>query len=584
MKSRSFSRLVSVFFFLLITTFHAHAQSNETYAIKGGTVVTVTGATIPNGVVVIRNGLIAAVGADVAVPADARIVDATGMMVYPGLIDAYTSYGIRPPAQPAGPNPAALAANPQAAILALMNAPTTNAGLLPEVTVADQLQITAETFDPQRSAGITAALTAPRDGIFRGQTAVITLGNEASDKLLLKAPQSLSIGFARAGGGFGGGYPGSGMGIFAFLRQAFLDAQHYRDEWDWYSKSPRGKARPEHNKSSAALIPVVNGKMPVILNVSSEREIRRAIALAEEFNLKYLLAGAAQSYLVADYLKQKDATVLLSLSFPQKPANLEDPESEALRTLKERADAPKAAAALHKAGVKFAFTSGTLTRPADFVANAARAIEAGLPKDEALKAMTIYPAQIFGLSEQLGSIEKGKIANLIVTSGDLFNKDTKVKFTFVDGRQYVIKEAPALPRGMGGPGGPPPAGGRPGAGRLANAPPNTEAASNAAPSAVNAAGTWTLTVNPPGGGPTTRTLTLKQDGNKVTGEISSRSGPIQIVDGKLNGNELTFAYVMRYNDNELFISARAKIEGDTLTGMMQTNDTSYDFSGTRKPQ
>ncbi len=582
MKLQSISRLVAVLAFFLFT--NAHAQTNETYAIKGGTVVTVSGATIPNGVVVIRNGLIAAVGADVAVPADARVVDATGMMVYPGLIDAYTSYGIRPPAQPTGPNQAALAANPQAAIMALMNAPTTNAGLLPEVAVTEQLQIAADTFDPQRSAGITAALTAPRDGIFRGQTAFITLGNEASDKLLLKAPHSLSIGFNRAGGGFGGGYPSSGMGIFAFLRQAFMDAQHYRDEWAWYSKAPRGKNRPAHNKSSESLIPVVNGKMPVILNVTSEREIRRAVALAEEFNLKYLLAGATQSYLVADYLKQKDATVLLSLSFPQKPANIEDPESEALRVLKDRAEAPKAAAALHKAGVKFAFTSGTLTRPTDFLANAARAIEAGLPKDEALKAMTLYPAQIFGVSEQLGSIEKGKIANLIVTSGDLFGKDTKVKHTFVDGKQYVIKDAPAPPRAMPGgmPGGP--GGGRPGGGgRPPNAAPNAEAAAPAQ-NAVNVAGTWTLTVNPPGGGPVSRTLVLKQDGNKITGEISSRDGMIPIGDVKLEGNELSFVYVLKYNDNELTIGARAKIEGNALSGMMQTNDTSYDFSGTRKPQ
>ncbi|HEX4948305.1 MAG TPA: amidohydrolase family protein [Blastocatellia bacterium] len=583
MKSRSNFRLVAALALLLLANWHGHAQTHETYAIKGGTVVTVTGATIPNGVVVIRNGLIADVGANVAVPADARVIDATGMMVYPGLIDAYTSYGLRPAEQPQGGGRGGgggAPVNQQAAILAALSVPTTNAGLLPEVTVADQLQIAAETFDQQRSAGITAALTAPRDGIFRGQSAFINLGNEASEKLLLKAPHSLSIGFSRGGGGFGGGYPNSGMGVFAFLRQALMDAQHYRDEWDWYSKSPRGKTRPEHNKSSAALIPVVNGKMPVIFNVSTEREMRRAIALAEEFNLKYLLAGATQSYLVADYLKQKDATVLLSLSYPQKPANIEDPESEALRVLRERAEAPKAAAALHKAGVKFAFTSGTLTRPTDFLANAARAVEAGLPKDEALKAMTIYPAQIFGLSEQLGSIEKGKIANLIVTSGDLFGKDTKVKHTFVDGRQYIIREAPAPTRPGGMPGGPGGTGGRPGGGR----PPNAANPNAAAQSAVNVAGTWTLTVNPPGGGPITRTLTLKQEGGKITGEISSGSGPVPIGDAKLNGNELTFIYVLRYNDNELIIGARAKVEGDSMTGMMETNSTSYDFSGTRNPK
>mgnify|MGYP002381282071 CR=1 FL=1 len=320
--------------------------------------------------------------------------------------------------------------------------------------------------------------------------------------------------------------------------------------------------------------------------MAREREIRRAVALAEEFNLKYIVAGASQSYLLADYLKQKDATVLLSLSFPQKPAGLEDPESESLRVLKDRAEAPKAAAALQKAGVKFAFTSGTLTRPADFLANAARAIEAGLPKEEALKAMTIYPAQIFGLSEQLGSIEKGKIANLIVTSGDLFGKDVKVKHTFVDGKQYIIKDTPVL-AGRGGPGG---FGGPGGGGRGGGRPPNAAAANPdaaapaAAQAAVNVAGTWTLTVNPPGGGPVTRTLVLKQEGNKITGEISSRDGMVPIGDAKLNGNELSFMYLIKYNDNELVIGAKAKVEGEAMSGMMETNGNSYDFSGKRNPK
>lgn len=592
MKKVILSRLALttlVIFSLVCSTLVGRASLNtlppdpEAYAIKGGTIVTGTGATIPNGVLVIRNGLIAAVGADINVPADARVVDAAGMMIYPGLIDAYSSYGLQPAAQPqggGGGRGGGAPANPQAAILAALSATPSNAGLLPEVTVAEQLQVTADTFDQQRSAGITAALTAPRDGIFRGQSAFINLGSEAPEKLLLKAPHSLSIGFARAGVGFGGGYPNSGMGVFAFLRQALLDAQHYRDEWDWYSKAPRGKTRPEHNKSSAALIPVVNGKMPVIFNVSSEREMRRAIALAEEFKLKYLLAGARESYLVADYLKQKDATVLLSLSYPQKPAGLEDPESESLRTLQERADAPKAAAALHKAGVKFAFTSGTLTRPADFIVNAAKAIEAGLPKDEALKALTLYPAQIFGLADQLGSLEKGKIANVIVTSGDLFGKDTKVKYTFVDGKQYVIKEAPAPPRGGGGPSGP--GGGGRGGGRPPNGVPNA-ANPVAAATAIDVSGTWTLTVNPPGGGPVNRTLTLKQTGDTVTGEISTSAGPVPISGGKVSGNELSFVYAMKYQDNELIIAGRAKVEGNSMSGMMETNGTSYDFSGTRKP-
>lgn len=444
----------AVYLFLLLTisaAVSAQSTSADVYAIKGGTVYTVSGSPIPNGVIIIRNGLIDAVGADIAIPGDARVVDATGMTIYPGIFDASSFYGLKPPAAPANP----AGANPAAGFLAQFAAGPSTVGMLPELSVTEQLQIAAETFDNQRAGGVTSALTTPREGIFQGRSAIINLGTEAPEKLLLKSPVALNIQFVTARGSF----PSSLMGTFAYLRQMMLDAQHYRDEWDYYSKSPRGKTRPQHNKSLEALIPVVNGKMPVIFSVSSVREIKRAVALAEEFNLKYMIAGATQSYALADYLKSKNATVLLSLSYPQKPAGLEDPEEESLSALKDRAAAPTAAGLLHKAGVKFAFGSGTLTRPSDILVNAGRAVEAGLPKEEAIKALTIYPAQIFGLSEQLGTVEKGKIANLIVATGDLFARDTKIKYTFVDGKQFVNK-APEI--GPAGPGGRP-GGRRPGA-------------------------------------------------------------------------------------------------------------------------
>src|SRR5215510_1819180 len=338
--------LVAVSVTLLVHPKSARAVDGEAYAIRGGTVVTVTGATIPKGVVVIRNGLIESVGPDIPIPADARIIDATGMTVYPGLFDSHTSYGLRPAPTPT-PRQGQGSEDPIQAFMAQMTAPQTTAGLLPEMTVVNQLQITNTTFDAQRASGITTALTAPRTGVFQGQSAILNLGSEAAEKLILKAPYSLDIGFTAVRGG----YPGSPMGVFAFLRQSFLDAQHYRDEWARYNKSPRGAQRPEVNKSLAALQPVINGEMPVILSASSEREIRRAIGLAEEFKLKYLIAGATQSYQIADYLKSNNATVLLSLSYPQRQPGQDDPERETLSALRERADAPKAAAALFKAGV-----------------------------------------------------------------------------------------------------------------------------------------------------------------------------------------------------------------------------------------
>ena len=556
------------------------AQSQgEAFAIRGGTVVTVTGATIQKGTVVVRNGLIESVGAEVAIPGDARVIDATGMTIYPGLIDAHSAYGLRQEAPAGGQGRGGGApptGDPVQLIMTQMAAPPSSAGLLPEVTVVDQLQVAETTFDSQRAAGITTALTAPRTGVFQGQSAVINLGTDAAEKLILKAPVTLNVGLGGGRGfGGGGGYPGSAMGVLAFLRQSFLDAQHYREEWNRYNKNPRGSARPQVNKSLAALQPAINGQMPVVFSVNSVREMERAVGMAEEFGLKYLLSGATQSYLNADYLKSKNATVLLSLSFPQKPAGLEDPESEPLRALRERAEAPKAAAALHKAGVRFAFTSGTLARPADFIANAARAVEAGLPKDEALKAMTIYPAQLFGLAEQLGSIEKGKLANLIVTSGDILAKDTKVKHVFVDGKHFEIK-AEAAPR----PGGPMAGGRGPGGGRAAGAASSGDAGAGAG----LAAGSWTLTVASPRG-EMKLTANLQQNGEAISGELNLPFGAAPITKGSIKGNEIELEYTITTpNGQTMNGTLKGKIEGNSISGQMGMMGRNSDFTGSKTPK
>lgn len=550
----------------------AVAFDGDAYAIKGGTVVTVTGATIPKGTVVIRNGLIESVGAEIPIPADARVIDATGMTVYPGLIDAYSNIGLGSAAATVaqgGRGGAPAAPVPTIPGLALTTtasaqpAPTPS-GHSPELMASDQLRITAETFDNQRSAGITTALVAPREGIYQGQSVLINLGGENADKLIIRNPVSLNVSFA-SGRGFGGAFPSSLMGVFAFLRQSWLDAQHYKASWEHYNQNKRGMQRPETDKSLAALQPVITGQMPVAFSANSVREIKRAISLAEEFGLKYVIAGGLQSYQIADLLKQKNTTVLLSLNYPQRPANLEDPESEALRVLRDRAAAPTSAAALHKAGVRFAFQSGYLARPADYIANAAKAIESGLPKDVAIKAMTIYPAEIFGVSEQLGSIEKGKIANIVVTSGDLFDRRTQVKHVFIDGKPYEVKAPAPAQAGAGGRFGRPGGGGRPGA-----------------ESAISAAGGWSVTSDSPQG-PIQLTFNLKQEGAMITGEVSSPFGTFP-VSGTISGNEMSFAFTAKIQDQEVPVSGKGVINGNSIKGSMSAMGQEANFSGARTPR
>ena len=534
----------------------ARADGGEVYALRGATIVTVTGAVIQKGTIVIRKGLIESVGAEISIPGDARVIDTTGLTIYPGLFDSYTNLGLNPP--PAPPAPAGGPGQGRG----FQPAPPSPAesGLLPETDVVGQLQTNATTFEAQRAAGITTALTGPRSGIFQGRSALINLGSETPDRLIIRTPFSLNIGFSSARGG----YPNSLMGVFAFLRQSLLDARHYREEWARHRQSPRGTARPEISKSMEALQPVINGELPVIFNVNNVREMKRAIALAEEFELKYLLNGGLQSYQIADFLKSKRATLLLSLSFPQRPAGIEDPESESIEVLRERAAAPGAAAALHKAGVSFAFTSGGLSRPTDYLVNAQRAIQAGLPKEAALKALTINAATIFGVDQQLGSIEKGKIANLVLATGDIFAPNTVVRHVFIDGKKFDIK-APETPRGNG-------SASRRGAG------------GGAVEAAVGqlAAGVWNITLQTPGN-EVASTLTLQQSGDSVSGEVSTPFGTARISQGRIAGTELILNYTLNFQGQELPIEARGQIEGNSIRGTMGAMGQSFSFNGTRRP-
>src|SRR5215468_2284115 len=228
---------------ILSTTQFSHAQRKtiDTYAITNARIVPVAGATIEKGTVVIRDGLIAAVGANVSSPPDARIIDGTGLTVYPGLIDSCTSLALPEP------SPAATVGGggffQQQAPRPNPNAPnsTQPVGLQPEVMVDDLIKTGGNDIESARNAGFTTALTAPRTGIWMGQSALINLAGETPQQMIVRSPVAMHVGFTP----LRGTYPGSLMGVFASLRQMLLDAQRYRDSLALYDKAPRGTRRPE---------------------------------------------------------------------------------------------------------------------------------------------------------------------------------------------------------------------------------------------------------------------------------------------------------------------------------------------------
>jgi imidazolonepropionase-like amidohydrolase len=235
--------------------------------------------------------------------------------------------------------------------------------------------------------------------------------------------------------------------VFAALRQMMLDTQRYREALQIYERAPRGVRRPDTDRSLAALVPVLEGRMPVVMLANSEREISRALDLAEEFKLRLIIAGGREADRVADRLAKQKVPVLLSLNLPKRTtAAIPEADPEPLRVLRERVEAQQTAGKLAKAGVRFAFQSGSLTNMSDLLANAGKTIENGLSATDALRAFTIWPAEILGVQNQLGSIEAGKIANLTVVRGDLFDRNGRVTHVFIDGRPFDIKPAPESPK------------------------------------------------------------------------------------------------------------------------------------------
>jgi hypothetical protein len=417
-------------------------------AIRNARVVTVAGPTLKKATVVVRNGLIAAVGENVDVPQDAWVVDGEGLTVYPGLIDALSSWGIPETSAPAGAAATGRSGAPArqaqpAAPLAPDAAPQARG---PEdrpsntswQRAADLVRPTDRRLEAARSAGFTSAVTFPMTGIFAGQGAVINLAGEKAPQMVVASPvgQYLSL---SSGSGFGGGFPGSLMGVLAYIRQMYIDADYYRQAKADYERRPAGARRPDYDRASEGVLESPRILLPAVRAV----EIDRALRLAADIKRPVVLYGAHEGYKAVEPLKKAGAPVLVSLRWPERSRDADPDAPEPLRVLELRDRAPSTPAALAKAGVKFAFYTDRIERPRDAVRAVRRALEAGLSQDDAVRALTLAAAEIYGVAGQMGSIEPGKIANLLVTSGDLFQDKTQVKFVLIDGVKY--EPAPETP-------------------------------------------------------------------------------------------------------------------------------------------
>ena len=363
--------------------------------------------------------------------AGAREVDLKGAYLYPGLIDAMTDQGLREP------NPGQKEPEP---------ADTENAAMFAHVRAADLLDPTTKGLASWRNAGILAVNVAPSKGIFMGQTSVIVPGTDP-ERLVLKPSVAMRMALQGLGyrnrikglqGEMGGVYPTRLIGVLAYIRQTLLDAHHYDAELKAYAAAPRGQARPAASRSFDALLPAARRTMPLLFPAEYQREVQRVVDIADETAVSCLIVGGYEAADLAASLNDRKIPVLVSLNYPKPQADVHPQFRVAVRVLRFQEHAPKAAGELARAGVRLAFASNGLKNGYEFLTNLRLAVKNGLPKETAIRASTLTAAEILGVDEQLGSIEAGKIANLVVTDGDLFEDQTRIRSVFIDGRRYEV--------------------------------------------------------------------------------------------------------------------------------------------------
>lgn len=442
------------------------AGSEDSFVLKGATVVVGDGRVVEHASVLVREGHIVAVGTRVPTPAGTRVVDLTGRYVYPGLIDALSEQGLEPDAEPTPAKAGAAAPRPD-------HTGPDGGGFFAHVEAARLVAQDPGRLAAWRDAGVLALHVAPAVGIFTGQTAVVSTAAEGEPPRVVRAPVAMRVVLRTLSAprrlGLpvpGGNFPGALLTVWAHLRQTVLDARHREEAMALPPEERQAFRWPESDRTLLGLAAVARGRMPLVIPASAEREVQRVVDFADEVGVRCVVAGGYEAAARARSLIERKIPVLVSLNFPRKKApalgqvrefmetaGVPEPE-ETLRAMQFRRHAPASPAELSRAGVSFAFYSDGLKTGADFVAGLRTAVAHGLPRAAALHAATLSAARILGVDRELGSVEPGKLANLLVTDRDLFDDQARVTLLVVRGREVApgpsavaATRAPAAPAG-----------------------------------------------------------------------------------------------------------------------------------------
>ncbi len=456
--NRRFRAFLHLLFLSSIIPFSLPAQSldeidapTQTFAIENVRVVPKPGQVLENATIVFSDGLITAVGTNIDIPFDAERISGDSLWVYAGFIDGLSHVGIPAPKKEqnsANSNEKVNRANPT----------NEQAGVQPDRAATDLLKADDKSIDALRNVGFTAAHVVPRGKMLPGMGSLILLAGESPDNMVLKKNISM---FAQLTGA-GRVYPATPMGVMAKMRQLVRESARRKQMESFYASSTSGMPRPAYDAAHYAFFPVLEGNMPVFMHTTGPLDIYRAIQLQKTLGYPLMLSGLYGGFESIDLLLEANTPLFLTLKTPQDSTKKKDdtppiaPEPsvydptlhvtdhtdteierinlEARRQI-FRSEYFATAATMYDAGLNFGFSTKDV-KPEDIHANISKMIEHGLITDIALASLTTIPSEIFGLSNRMGTIENGKMANLVITKGPLFKKSTKVKFVFVDGKKF----------------------------------------------------------------------------------------------------------------------------------------------------
>lgn len=549
------------------------APVTRTYAITNVNIVQAPGRKIDMGTVVLKDGLIVSVGKNVSIPSDAIVIKADSMYVYAGFIDGLSRVGVvKPKEEERGPRPKD-PGNPK----------PEEAGITPQNDVRPYLGPNEKSIEELRNLGFTAAHVVPYGGMMPGNGSIILLGGKSADDMVLVNKSSFYSELTPSRGV----YPGTVMGVMAKYRELYRQASLSRSYENTYASNRNGVARPSTDRVLEALYPVVDKRQPVLFKAERVIDAQRVLTLQNDLGFSLMLAELKEGWDIINKVKSSNAKVFLSLDLPEDKDKKEEKKDDKKKdeskkeepkkdeelktaTKEEKAALEKRkaefmakyvgqAATFQKSGVKFGFSTLS-SKPSAIQGNLRRMITAGLSEDAALASLTTTPAELLGLSDRLGSIDNGKIANLVISDKPYFNEKAKVRYVFVEGNMYKLevkenKESKDAKKG------------------------------DTAPK-VDAVGEWTMTTETPQGSQEGK-LSFTKDGSGLTGTISGGqfAQPVKLENIKLDGSALSFTFSFDAGGAIVQVEVAVTIEGDTFKGTASVADYgSFPTEGKRNPK